>query len=43
MSDKEALITQFMDVTGANRERAEFYLDSSNQQLQVSFNPEFCF
>lgn len=35
MSDNEALITQFMDVTGAPRERAEFYLESSNFQLQV--------
>lgn len=35
MSDNEALITQFMDVTGVTRERAEFYLDSSNYQLQV--------
>lgn len=37
MSDNEALITQFMDVTGVTRERAEFYLESSNYQLQVIF------
>lgn len=37
MSDNEALITQFMDVTGVTRERAEFYLESSNFQLQVIF------
>lgn len=37
MSDNEALITQFMDVTGVTRERAEFYLESSNFQLQVNF------
>lgn len=37
MSDNEALITQFMDVTGASRERAEFYLESSNFQLQANF------
>jgi UBA-like domain len=36
MSDNEALITQFMDVTGVTRERAEFYLESSNYQLQVN-------
>ena len=40
MSDNEALITQFMDVTGVARERAEFYLESSNFQLQVNF---WCF
>ena len=37
MSDNEALIAQFMDVTGVNRERAEFYLESANFQLQVTF------
>lgn len=42
MSDNEALITQFMDVTGAPRERAEFYLESSNYQLQVLFGLIYC-
>jgi hypothetical protein len=37
MSDNDALITQFMDVTGVNRERASFYLESANFQLEVSF------
>lgn len=43
MSDNEALVTQFMDVTGVNRERAEFYMESANFQLQVNFPGYFCF
>lgn len=37
MSDNEALISQFMDVTGVNRERAQFYIESANSDLQVNF------
>lgn len=29
------LISQFMDITGVDRERAEFYLGSSAWQLEV--------
>jgi hypothetical protein len=36
MADKDALINQFMEVTGVNRERAEFFINASNSQLDVS-------
>ena len=39
MADNEALITQFMDVTGVQRDRAEFFLQAANFQLDVIF---FC-
>lgn len=32
---EEDLISQFMDVTSVDRERAEFYLASSAWQLEV--------
>lgn len=35
MADNEALIDQFMDVTGVSRERAEFYVQAANSQLDV--------
>jgi hypothetical protein len=35
MADIEALITQFMEITGVNRERAEFFINASNSQLDV--------
>lgn len=37
MSSNEELISQFVDITGVARERAEFYLESANFQLPVSF------
>lgn len=37
MADNDALITQFMDVTGVQRDRAEFFLQSANFQLDVNF------
>lgn len=44
MSDNEALITQFMVITGASRERAEFFMESANNELQVKFpGIIFCF
>lgn len=43
MSENEAEITQFMDITGATRERAEFFMESANNQLQVIFLVNFCF
>jgi len=41
MSDNEALITRFMDVTGVDRARAEFYLEAANFQLQVAISSFF--
>lgn len=38
MADKEALINQFMEVTGVNRERAEFFINASNSQLEVALS-----
>lgn len=35
MADNEALIAQFMDVTGVQRDRAEFFLNAANFQLDV--------
>lgn len=37
MADNEALVSQFIDITGIQRERAEFYLQASNFQLDVKF------
>lgn len=34
--DRSELVSQFMGVTGAEEERATFYLESSNWQLQVA-------
>lgn len=42
MADKDALINQFMEVTGVNRERAEFFINASNSQLDVSEIAKFC-
>lgn len=36
MADIETLLTQFMEITGVNRERAEFFINASNSQLDVS-------
>lgn len=35
MADNEALISQFMDVTGVQRDRADFFLQAANFQLDV--------
>jgi hypothetical protein len=35
MSGNEEVITQFMEITGVPRERAEFYLESANFELTV--------
>lgn len=37
MADKEALINQFMEITGVNKDRAEFFINASNSQLEVRF------
>ncbi|KAG5678429.1 hypothetical protein PVAND_008103 [Polypedilum vanderplanki] len=36
MADNEALIAQFMDITGATRERAEFFLQASNFEVDLA-------
>ncbi|XP_070497684.1 NSFL1 cofactor p47-like [Chironomus tepperi] len=38
MADNDALITQFMDVTGVQRDRAEFFLQAANFQLDVALS-----
>lgn len=35
-TDRQGLIAQFVDVTGASADRAEFYLEAANWTLQVS-------
>ena len=34
--DKDGMLAQFRDVTGAENERAQFYLESSNWNLEVA-------
>ena len=36
MADKEGLITQFTAITGVDVDRATFYLESANWNLDVS-------
>lgn len=36
MSDREELVKQFSDVTGVSEDRAKFYLEAANGELQVS-------
>lgn len=36
MADNKALISQFMEITGVNSERAEFFINASSSQLDVS-------
>ena len=36
-SEKNELIAQFTSVTGTDAQRAQFYLESSGWQLQVSY------
>lgn len=43
MADNNALIAQFIDITGVQRDRAEFYLQSANFQLDVFFFLLFCY
>lgn len=38
MADNDALITQFMDVTGVQRDRAEFYLQAANFQIDIALS-----
>lgn len=35
MSDQEEKITQFTSITGANEDRARFFLDSAAGQVEV--------
>lgn len=35
MADQEEQLTQFTDITGATIERAKFFLESSNYNLEV--------
>lgn len=35
MSDNEELVKKFADVTGVSEDRAKFYLDAANGELQV--------
>lgn len=35
-SNKDDVLKQFCDVTGADENRSKFFLDSSNWQLEVS-------
>lgn len=37
MADQEEQLTQFTDITGATTERAQFFLESSNYNLEVIF------
>lgn len=36
MADREELIKQFSDVTGVAEDRAKFFLEAANGELQVS-------
>ena len=36
MADHDEMISQFKDVTGVDTERAQFYLESTAWQLEVS-------
>lgn len=38
MSDNEELVKKFADVTGVSEERAKFYLDAANGELQVALS-----
>lgn len=38
MSDNEDKITQFIDITGCNRDRAEFYLSSANYEIEPALS-----
>lgn len=38
MSDVDDLINQFVDVTGISRDRAKFYIESSDSNLEVWIN-----
>lgn len=37
MSERDDLLSQFTGITGLDAERAKFFLDSSNWQLDVSY------
>ena len=41
MENKDALISQFMEITGVSSERAEFFVNASNFQLDASFHSVF--
>lgn len=36
-NEEEELIKHFVDVTGVSEERAKFYIESSNSNLEVNF------
>ncbi|XP_065073981.1 NSFL1 cofactor p47 [Ochlerotatus camptorhynchus] len=38
MSDREELVKQFSDVTGVSEDRAKFYLEAANGELQVALS-----
>lgn len=38
MADREELVKQFSDVTGATEDRAKFYLEAANGELQVALS-----
>lgn len=43
MSEQEEKLTQFIAITGANEDRAKFYLESSAWQVEVSFINKYRF
>lgn len=40
--DRQALITEFKEITGVADDRAKFYLESTNWTLQVQLKIEKC-
>lgn len=41
-SNNQEMITQFCDVTGTTPDRATFFLESANWQLQVNMQIHYC-